>query len=140
MRHLLAERGLAHVVQVDSAGTAAYHAGEPPDRRSSATAMKRGIELGGRARQFESDDFERFDYVLAMDTDNLDNLAAIVPKDFGGCLQLLRDYDSTAPAGSSVPDPYYGGDRGFEEVVDQCLVACNGLLDHLVARHGLTNG
>ncbi len=140
MRHLLEKRRLAQVVEVDSAGTGAYHVGEPPDRRSAATASKRGIELGGRARQFVVGDFERFDYVLAMDTENLGNLVAIVPDRHAERVHLLRDFDPDSPPGSSVPDPYYGGDRGFEEVVDLCLAACGGLLDHLVERHGLPNG
>lgn len=132
-RALLEREKLAQDVEVDSAGTAAYHTGERADRRSRAFAQKRGYELSSVARQFVSDDFESFDYVLAMDSQNLSDLksraraAGVEPHHLG----LFREFDPTAPAGASVPDPYYGGDRGFEEVLDQCERACRGLIDHL---------
>ena len=140
MRHLLEERGLAREVGVDSAGTGAYHVGEPPDRRATKAAKQRGIELTGRARKFNVEDFERFDYVLAMDRSNFDDLMAVAPKHLVGRLSLLRDFEPASPRGSSVPDPYYGGVDGFEEVIDLCLAACQALLDHLVERHGLSDG
>ncbi len=136
MRHLVKQRGLQDRVQVDSAGTAAYHSGEAPDRRSTAHARQRGIILAGAARQFRPGDFERFDYVLALDQANFDDLAALAG---GGHerLHLLRDFDAQSPKGSSVPDPYYGGASGFEEVLDQCEAACTGLLQHLIETHQL---
>jgi low molecular weight protein-tyrosine phosphatase len=138
MRHLLAEMGLAERVSVDSAGTAAYHSGEPPDRRASAAARERGIELGGVARQFKAGDWERFDYVLAMARDNFDDLKQSARRrEHGAKLFLLRSFDPGSPKNAGVPDPYYGGDSGFDEVLDQCEAACRGLIDHLRREHGL---
>lgn len=138
MRHLVARAGLAEQIDVDSAGTAAYHAGERPDRRARAVAKARGIDLVGRARQFVEADWERFDYVLAMDTENFTDLAGSAPLSAKeGKLRLLRSFDPDAPANASVPDPYYGGAGGFERVLDLCEAACQGLLAHIRAEHGL---
>jgi len=137
MRHLLREEGLADRVEVDSAGTAAYHVGEPPDRRATAAARRRGIELGGAARRFAAKDWQRFDYVLAMDADNLDDLAGAAPDAHRQKLFLLRHFDAKAPRNAGVPDPYYGGADGFETVLDQCEAACRGLIAHLRKHHGL---
>jgi len=137
MRHLLRLEGLQALVEVDSAGTAAYHAGESPDRRSAAAARARGIEVGGKARQFRAKDWERFDYVLAMDRDNFDDLARGAPAARRERLHLLRSFDPASPENASVPDPYYGGPDGFEEVLDQCEAACRGLIAHLRQRHGV---
>lgn len=134
MRHLLKQEGLTDRVEVDSAGTAAYHAGEPPDRRATAAARKRGIALGGTARAFRPIDWERFDYVLAMDAENFDDLQASAPKAHRGKLHLLREFDPDSPERAGVPDPYYGGDAGFEHVIDLCEAACRGLLRHLRER------
>lgn len=132
-RALLAKENLASEVEVDSAGTAAYHTGEQADPRSRMFATKRGYELTSIARQFVADDFESFDYILAMDEQNLTDLKSrarslgVAPNYLG----LFRDFDKSAPKGSSVPDPYYGGDAGFNEVLDQCERACRGLILHL---------
>ena len=136
MRHLVAERGLSDRIQVDSAGTAAYHAGEPPDRRSAAAAQARGIQLGGRARQFEAEDFERFEYVLALDEQNHRELLSLAG-DRQERLHLLRAFDPKSPPGAGVPDPYYGGVSGFDEVLDLCEAACAELLTHIVRQHAL---
>lgn len=136
-RHYVAEAGLSSVIEIDSAGTDAYHVGEKPDRRATATARARGIALGGTARRFERSDFARFHYVLAMDGQNLASLQAMAPRGAEAHLALLRSFDPGAPAHASVPDPYYGGDEGFETVLDQCEAACRGLLEHIVAAHGL---
>lgn len=131
MIHLIRQRGLSDRIEVDSAGTGGYHIGEPADQRSAQAARRRGVDLPSRARQFQRADFARFDYVLAMDTSNLEAL-----KRLGGeKVHLLRDFDPASPQGSSVPDPYYGGERGFEVVLDQCFAACQGLLDHLAQQH-----
>lgn len=133
MIHLLEQRGLSDRVEVDSAGTGGYHIGEPADARSAQAARRRKVNLPSRARQFERADFQRFDYVLAMDTANLEAL-----KRLGGeKVYLLRDFDPASPKGSSVPDPYYGGEQGFEIVLDQCFAACEGLLEHLRKQHGV---
>ena len=137
-RHLLAEADLTDAIVVDSAGTAAYHVGESPDRRSTATARQRGIVLEGAARRFEKADFERFDYVVAMDASNERNLHQLAPDDAAEeMISLLRDFDSESAAGAEVPDPYYGGADGFEDVLDICLAGCAGLLAHIRREHGV---
>ncbi len=136
MRHLVERRGLSDKVSVDSAGTAAYHAGEPPDRRSAAAAKRRGIEVLGRARQFVRSDFERFDYVLALDQANFAEISALAGPHLSK-VSLLRAFDPDSEPGASVPDPYFGGESGFEEVLDLCETACAHLLDELVVRHNL---
>ncbi len=138
MRHLAAKAGLADRFEIDSAGTAAYHAGEPPDERATTAALGRGVRLVHRARAFAASDFERFDHVLAMDRENLGALRRMAPSDAArDKIELLRRWDPTAPGGAEVPDPYYGGARGFEEVLDIAERACAGLLADLRERHGL---
>ncbi len=137
MRSLVAQAGLTGRVIIDSSGTAAYHAGELSDARSRRAAEARGMRLEHRARQVVADDFERFDYLLAMDSDNLEILRERAPKGARAKVALLRSFDATAEAGASVPDPYYGGERGFDDVLDMCERACAGLLEHLKAKHGL---
>jgi protein-tyrosine phosphatase len=137
MRHLLREEGLEDKVRVDSAGTAGYHTGELPDARARAAGARRGIDIGGRARQFKRADFDRFDYVLAMDQANYDDLAELAgPNGAKGKLYLLRSFDPAAPRGACVPDPYYGGEEGFDEVLDMCLEACRALLARIRKEHG----
>ena len=140
MQHLVATAGLAHTIVIDSAGTGAWHVGEQADSRSRAAASARGIELTSIARQFVHDDFQRFDYLLAMDRSNRSKMLAMASKHERDSVYLLRAFDPTAPADAEVPDPYYGGDRGFEEVLDMCERACRGLLDHICRTHGLTHG
>lgn len=138
MRHLLEREGLSDRVEVDSAGTAAYHTGEPPDRRSQAAARRRGVELGGRARAFRTQDWQRFDHVLAMDLENLDDLRRTAPNEqVLSKLRLLRSFDASAAPNAPVPDPYYGGEQGFDDVLDMCERACRGLIEHLRKEHGL---
>ena len=138
MRHLLEGAGLGAAVEVDSAGTAGYHAGEPPDARARAAGRRFGVDVGGRARQFKRVDFERFDYVLAMDRANFDDLAQLA--DSAGArqkLHLLRGFDPSSLPGASVPDPYYGDDEDFDDVVRICLAACTPLLEKLRHEHQL---
>lgn len=122
---------LAALLDVDSAGTAAYHVGNPPDSRSRAIAARRGYDLSAlRARAVEREDFARYRYILAMDHRNLDNLAAIKPSGFDGHLGMFLDF--AGMDGAEVPDPYYtSGDRGFEEVLDLIESASDGLIAHL---------
>ncbi len=134
MAGLLAKHGLADRVTIDSAGTGAWHAGELPDPRSRAAAAKRGLELTHRARQFTRHDLEQFDLVIAMDRENLRHLTTLVGKRERPVVRLLRSFDPTAPAGAEVPDPYSGGDDGFEKVLDQCERACEGLIAHVRER------
>ncbi|WP_241517084.1 low molecular weight protein-tyrosine-phosphatase [Roseateles puraquae] len=128
MRAKLAAAGLASQVEVDSAGTHAYHVGEPPDERSQAHALRRGYDLSAqRARQLVADDFTRFDLVLGMDADNLSRAAKLCPPGARHRLKLLLDY-APQTGKRHVPDPYYGGDAGFEEVLDLVEAACDGLI------------
>jgi len=118
------------MLDVDSAGTADYHVGEPPDRRTVAAARRRGYDLAGlRARQVQPEDFNRFDFVLAMDRANLEALARLRPEDARARLALFLDF---APdSGSEVPDPYYGSVEDFERVIELCESGARGLLDSL---------
>ncbi|MCA9707337.1 MAG: low molecular weight phosphotyrosine protein phosphatase [Myxococcales bacterium] len=136
-RHLVEQGGHADAFEIDSAGTAAYHAGERPDRRSAATAHARGVPLPGRARQFRRDDFDRFDHILAMDRSNRDALRRLAPSDAARAkVRLLRDHDPQSPPEAEVPDPYYGGPDGFDHVFDICMAACEGLLAQLLEARG----
>ena len=138
MRHLLTEAGLAERVEVDSAGTAGYHQGEPPDSRARAAGRRFGVEVGGRARQFKPADFQRFDYVLAMDRSNYDDLAALATDAAARKkLFLLRSFDAQSPEGASVPDPYYGDEEDFDDVVRICMTSCTQLLAKLRRDHEL---
>lgn len=138
MRHLLQEVGLDAGVAVDSAGTAAHHVGEGPDRRSVVAALRRGIKLGGQARQFEDSDWDAFDYILAMDSKNFADLSRRARTPAARArLHLFRDFDPAVPKGSSTPDPYYGGTAGFDEVVEICQVTCGHLLTHVRRVHGV---
>ena len=137
MFQLLREAGLESRVEVDSACTGAWHAGEPPDARSTAAAARRGIHLGGQARQVLARDLEHFHYVVAMDRSNLRHLRVLAPDEAArGRLSLLRDHAPTGQ-GQDVPDPYYGGEDGFDEVLDICDAGCRGLLARLRQTHGL---
>ncbi len=132
MQALLENEGLTEQIKVDSAGTAAHHVGERADPRARQTATQRGIELASIARQFVVKDFARCDYVLAMDQDNHDDLLELAPDEEGRSkLYLFRSFDPQSEQGASVPDPYYGGPGGFDEVFDICTAACDGLLDHM---------
>jgi protein-tyrosine phosphatase len=132
MRAKLKAAGLD--VEVDSAGTHGYHVGAPPDERSQAHAGRRGYDLSRlRARKLTAEDFSRFDLVLAMDADNLGYAERLCPPSQRHRLRLLLDY---APGAGKrhVPDPYYGGEAGFEEVLDLVEAACEGLIASLRAR------
>ncbi len=133
-RHRVRQAGLDDVIQIDSAGTHDYHVGNPPDRRALQAARERGYDLSGlRGRQVSRSDFERFDYVLAMDGENMVNLERICPPDQRHKLSLFLDF-STHHAGRHVPDPYYGGQQGFDRVLDMVEDAADGLLAHIRAR------
>ncbi|HEY0463315.1 MAG TPA: low molecular weight protein-tyrosine-phosphatase [Polyangiaceae bacterium] len=131
-RHLVAEAGLTSSFEIDSAGTAGYHSGDAPDRRARAAGKRAGIVVAGAARQFLAGDFERFDYVLAMDSANLKELRRLTGSaEAAAKIRLLRSYDPGAPKDAPVPDPYYGDDAGFDHVVELCRVACQHLLDEI---------
>ena len=133
-KHFVNERGLNSAFHVDSAGTIGYHAGSPADARMRAAAEKRGYQLLSISRQVTNEDFEVFDLIVAMDADNLRDLESLA----GGPRDYIRMLGSFLPGvggnhdAPSVPDPYYGGDAGFEQVLDMIEQACDGLLAHCV--------
>ena len=127
-RHLLAQEAPDLQVDVDSAGTAGYHIGDPPDLRSQRAALSRGIDLSTlRARQVAPHDFACFDHILAMDRDNLRALHALRPEGSRARVQLFLEY-APALGRLEVPDPYYGGASGFEDVLDLTAAASRGLI------------
>jgi len=133
-RALVREEGMEKFIQIDSAGTHAYHVGEPPDRRAQATAKRRGIELGDLvARRVSEDDFHAFDYVVAMDQENFVSLSSICPDGLHHKLHLFMDFAPEMRT-REVPDPYYGGATGFERVFDLVDAASRGLLADLRQR------
>src|SRR3954454_14761432 len=137
MRHLVREAGLEHAVDVDSAGTGDWHVGSAPDRRATAAARERGVVLEGAARQVTPADFEAFDLVVAMDASNRRDLERLAPDDAARAkIVALREFDPLAVRAGEidVPAPYYGGDDGFEHVLDVIERACRGLLEHVRER------
>jgi protein-tyrosine phosphatase len=139
-RSLVHSRGLDAFYRIDSAGTGAWHVGEAPDRRSIAVALKNGVRLTGEARQVAAADLEEFDYVIAMDRQNLTELRALARTHGGAAaIHLLREFDPE-PDDQQVPDPYYGGDDGFDRVYAMVLRASAGLLDTLEERRALVRG
>lgn len=131
-RHLAAQAGMAEAYEVDSAGTGAWHVGESPDHRMRRVAAQRGLVYDGRARQFSPRDFDGFDWIIAMDQENRAALLAQArnPSDQEK-IHLMREFDPFGGANAEVPDPYYGGLRGFEEVYDILERSCKGLLEVL---------
>jgi len=122
---------LDKVILVDSCGTAGYHIGEAPDPRSITAAENRGYKMSHlRGRKFSINDFEAFDYILAMDQDNLSNILALAPSEVNCHISLFLKFNPKSSI-SEVPDPYYGGTDGFDEVLDLIESACEGLLSHI---------
>jgi protein-tyrosine phosphatase len=133
-RKIIINNGLCDIIQVDSAGTHGYHVGEPPDPRTRDAALRRGIDLSGlRARKVVPEDFQGFDLLLAMDRDNLALLKRGARPEHHAKLGLFMRYASRFDT-DEVPDPYYGGDRGFELVLDMAEDAAQGLIAVLQAR------
>ncbi len=129
MRHLLREQGLEDEIEIDSAGTGGWHAGAPPDARATEAARRRGIVLEGAARKVRASDFEEYDLLLAADRENVDDLRAIAPDEQARAkVRFLREFDPDSHGDLDVPDPYYGGPAGFEDVLDLVEAACRGLL------------
>lgn len=128
-RHQVGDAGLDDRFEIDSAGTGGWHVGNPPDPRSSAVALQHGVSLAGQAaRQVTADDFDHFDWIVAMDRSNLRDLEAICGSgDRRARLVLLRDFDPE-PEGGEVPDPYYGGPGGFDRVYAMVERSCAALL------------
>lgn len=137
MNHLIEKADLSDRIICDSAGTSSYHIGSPPDARMTSAAKQRGIILQGQARQFIVEDFEKFDLILAMDKENYSNINYSDRQGkYGDKVRLMcdfcRDYDL-----KEVPDPYYGGPKGFDFVIDLLLDACQGLLEYIIAEEKL---
>jgi protein-tyrosine phosphatase len=133
-RQLIATRAPHVSIEIDSAGTHDYHVGSPPDRRAISAALRRGIDLSGlRARRVQREDFERFDLILAMDQDNLRELHELAPAHARERIRLLMEYAPNAGT-RAVPDPYYGGPQGFEQVLDLLEEAAEGLLADILRR------
>lgn len=129
-RKLLADNALEQKVRADSAGTHDYHVGQPPDRRATAHARGRGYDISGlRARQVVAADFAAFDLLLAMDRGHLEILQRMSPQEHRHKLRLFLEFSGQGNA--DVPDPYYGGSEGFEQVLDMVEAASRGLLDHV---------
>ncbi len=131
-RHLTEHGGVVHQYEIDSAGTAGYHIGEQPDRRMRRVAAQHGLKYTGRARQFRHRDFDHFHWIIAMDTTNQTELLlqASTPEQRVK-VRLMREFDPLGGPGAVVPDPYYGGIYGFEEVYGIVERSCQGLLDAL---------
>ncbi len=134
MNYLIDRAELSDRILCDSAGTSSYHIGSPPDRRMSAAAStKLGIKLLGQARQLQKSDFQEFDLILAMDRDNYDNIIALDSTgQYHHKVKLMCEFCSQHTL-KEVPDPYYGGTEGFNQVIDLLLDACEGLLQHIVS-------
>lgn len=131
-RHLVESRGLSGQIFIDSAGTHAYHIGEQPDQRSQQTALERGIDMSSqRARKVQANDFDDFDYVLAMDGSNYADLRRLASPAGRKKLHLFMDFAKDWKE-TEVPDPYYGGNRGFDLVFDMVEAASEGLLEDIL--------
>ena len=130
-KSLVSRAGRAAEFEIDSAGTIGYHSGEPADGRMRAAASQRGYSLESRARRLQQSDFDRFDLIVAMDDDNYRDIRDRSPGQ-GAAVVRMCDY-CTVRVESEVPDPYYGGPSGFENVLDILEDACDGLLEHLSA-------
>jgi len=127
---ILEAQGLQDRVEVDSCGIGDWHSGKAPDPRAQQAAQRRGIDISGlRARQLSEDDFAVFDIILAMDHDNLSAIQAMQPESYQGTSCLFLSF--AGQPDSAVPDPYYGGEQGFEKVLDMIEAASNGLVQHL---------
>jgi protein-tyrosine phosphatase len=138
LRHVAFNRGLDSEIIVDSAGTIGFHTGEPPDKRAVQHAAKRGYDLTQiRAREINQPDYELFDYVLAMDKQNIAWLRKQIPNQFAHKLRLFLEF-SEKYAGRDVPDPYYGNANGFETVLDMVEDGVHGLIAHLLEANATT--
>lgn len=137
-REVVTEAGLGERFHIDSAGTSGYHDGEAPDERTAAVAAARGVTVAGASRRVTGADLDRFDYLVVMDRENeakVQRLATGV--DRPPTVHLLREFDPEAEGDLEVPDPYFGGPRGFEDVHDMVERAARGLLAHLRHEHDL---
>ena len=134
MQSIVDKAGLTEQFDIQSSGTHAYHVGEQPDRRSQVTALEHGVKMNDlRAQKISINDYDYFDWILAMDQENLDLIEYYAPDNPSAKTCLLMDFSENYSANSVVPDPYYGGSQGFEEVFTMIESACQGLLSQLQA-------
>jgi protein-tyrosine phosphatase len=132
MNHLIQEAGLGNKITCDSAGTSGYHIGASPDRRMNSAAIKQGIQLQGKSRKLTPLDLERFDLILAMDHENYQDILYLDREGkYEDKIRLICDF-ATQKTDKEVPDPYYGGQDGFDYVIDLLFDACAGLLNYVV--------
>lgn len=137
-RKVVTEAGLESRFRIDSAGTSGYHDGEAPDERTTAVAAERGVKVAGVSRRITGADLGSFDYVIVMDRENRSNVEALSPEvPERPALHLFREFDPEAGGELDVPDPYFGGPRGFEDVHEMVERSARGLLAHLEEEHGL---
>ncbi|MEM7656211.1 MAG: low molecular weight protein-tyrosine-phosphatase [Bacteroidota bacterium] len=136
--HKVKEAGLEDQFEIDSAGTSGWHEGDRADARMRETAASHGVDLPSRSRQVKESDYRRFDYILAMDESNFRNLKEGHTQTPAATAQLfkMRQFEADA-ANENVPDPYYGGQRGFEEVYEMLDRATEGLLQHIREEQGM---
>jgi protein-tyrosine phosphatase len=132
--HYVREQGLGEHFHIDSAGLDGWHVGEAADPRTCRIGAAYGVDVPSVARQFEARDYERFDLILAMDRGHFKALRSRAPEKHRDKVELMRDYDHPEHHGSDVPDPYYGGPQGFEDMYQMLAVACRNLLDSLKPR------
>ncbi len=133
-KHKIKERDLENFFLVDSAGTGSWHVGNLPDRRMRATALSRGIELTSRSRQIDVNDLHEFDQILVMDKDNLEAVKSLIEDDMNSVnskIKLILSYSKNSQL-EEVPDPYYGGQNGFEKVLNLLNDAIDELIDSLI--------
>ncbi len=136
MNHLIEEAGLSDRIYCDSAGTSGYHVGDRPDRRMTAAATARGIKMLGRSRQLDRHDLEEFDLILAMDRSNYQGILALDPAGkFRHKVKMMCNFCTEHPD-QEVPDPYYGGADGFDDVINLLMDACQGLLKQITKEQG----
>jgi protein-tyrosine phosphatase len=137
-REVVREAGLADRFEIDSAGTSSYHTGSPPDSRTAGVARARGLVLEHAARQMVGDDLQRFDYVVVMDASNRGKVERLAQRVDGRAeLRMLREFDPESNGDLDVPDPYFGGTDGFEDVHDMVERSCRALLQHIRGAHGV---
>jgi len=136
-RKLIEDEEMTDQIEIDSAGTHAYHVGHEPDQRAQECALRRGIDISSlRGRRVDDQDFETFDYILAMDRENFEDLRMHSPEHHEHKIRLFLDYAPHLKT-SEVPDPYYGGNRGFDKVIDMVEQASIGLLESIIKEKDL---
>ena len=135
--HEVKKRGLENNFEIDSCGTSNYHIGSTPDERTIANARKNGLKIHHEARQFSKDDFDRFDYILVMDKSNHSDVMKLdIVGRYSDKVFLMRDFDPEEK-GAEVPDPYFGGEQGFQNVYDILKRSVSELLDHITVEHNI---